>query len=286
MPCYVTGGWSFRIAEEALLKMVQLLGANSYQVHICPGQYILVKEIIISNISPSKAAQRVNSNRSDLSELPNSDDHDALDADGDDDDDVDVDNGSVEVEGVVNNSKRTDGGEAGIHAKTVSEDANRQASEGMNDISQLECLEDLDVVDVVDDNVDDDDDDDDDSEVEAEYIERVIHLKCGNMFDIENIGTADIVMMETDVPSEQFDNLKQLLLRMKDHGRLLTYLDLRKVFDMKSRILPFKQLDDNRQQSDRYPTSWSVQRGHHFYLWTKVTLVESVTDNCHTYLDN
>ena len=253
-----------RIAEEALLKMVQLLGASSYQVHICPGQYILVKEIIISNISPSKAAQRVNSNRSDQSELPNSDDHDAQDADGDDDDDV---SGSVEVEGVVNNSKRTDGGDAGIHAKTVSEDANRQASEGMNDISQLECLEDLDVV---DDNVDDDDEDDDDSEVEAEYIERVIHLKCGNMFDIENIGTADIVMMETDVPSEQFDNLKQLLLRMKDHGRLLTYLDLRKVFDMKSRILPFKQLDDNRQQSDRYPTSWSVQRGHHFYLWTKV----------------
>ena len=275
MSCYLTGDWSFRIAEEALLKMVQLLGANSYQVHICPGQYILVKEIIISNISPSKAAQRVNSNRSDLSELPNSDDDD-----GDDDD-------SVDVEGVVNNSKRTNGGEAGIHAKTVSEDANRQASEGMNDISQLECLEDLDVVDVVDDNVDDgDDDDDDDSEVEAEYIERVIHLKCGNMFDIENIGTADIVMMETDVPSEQFDNLKHLLLRMKDHGRLLTYLDLRKVFDMKSRILPFKQLDDNRQQSDRYPTSWSVQRGQHFYLWTKVTLVESVTDNCHTYLDN
>ena len=158
MSCDVPGDWSFRIAEEALLKMVQLLGANSYQVHICPGQYILVKEIIISNISPSKAAQRVNSNRSDQSELPNSDDHDAQDADGDDDDDV---SGSVEVEGVVNNSKRTDGGDAGIHAKTVSEDANRQASEGMNDISQLECLEDLDVV---DDNVDDDDEDDDDSD--------------------------------------------------------------------------------------------------------------------------
>ena len=260
-----------RIAEEALLKMVQLLGANSYQVHICPGQYILVKEVIISNISPSKSAQRANSNRSDLSEQQNRDDDNNDGNDDDDDSDDDDSGGSVEVGGGVNSSKRTDGGEGGIDVTTAS-DANRPASEGMNDVSsQLECLVDLD-------NNDDDNDDDDcceeeeeEEEAEAEYIERVIHLKCGNMFDIENIGTADIVMMETDVPHEQFDNLKDLLLRMKDHSRLLTYLDRSKVFDMKSRILPFKQLDDNRQQSDRYPTSWSVQRGHHFYLWTKVS---------------
>jgi len=229
-----------RIAEEALLKMVQLLGANSYQVHICPGQYILVKEVIISNISPSKGAHRLHSNRSDLSELLN------------DDNDNDDDDGSIDV-------KRTDGGDSGEGFNTSAQDVNRQADDVTNDVSQLECLEDV-------------DDDDEEEYEEAEFIERVIHLKCGNMFDIENIGTADIVMMETDVPQEQFDNLKELLLRMKDHGRLLTYLDLRKVFDMKSRMLPFKQLDDNRQQSDRYPTSWSVQRGHHFYLWTKVSI--------------
>ena len=56
---------------------------------------------------------------------------------------------------------------------------------------------------------------------------------------------------------------------MKDYAGLLTYLDLRKVFDMRSRCLPFRQLEDNKNQADRYPTSWSVQRGHHFYLWKK-----------------
>ena len=30
---------------------------------------------------------------------------------------------------------------------------------------------------------------------------RVLHLCCGNMLDVKNICEADIVMMETDVPS-------------------------------------------------------------------------------------
>ena len=30
---------------------------------------------------------------------------------------------------------------------------------------------------------------------------RVLHLCCGNMLDVKNIREADIVMMETDVPS-------------------------------------------------------------------------------------
>lgn len=30
---------------------------------------------------------------------------------------------------------------------------------------------------------------------------RVLHLCCGNMLEVKNIRDADIVMMETDVPS-------------------------------------------------------------------------------------
>lgn len=30
------------------------------------------------------------------------------------------------------------------------------------------------------------------------------------------------------------------------------------------------QVDVNRPLSDRFPTSWSVNRGHHFFLWNKV----------------
>ncbi|CAM9445716.1 unnamed protein product [Pylaiella littoralis] len=32
---------------------------------------------------------------------------------------------------------------------------------------------------------------------------------------------------------------------------------------------PFRQVEVNRSLSDRFPTSWSVHRGHHFFLWNK-----------------
>ena len=130
-------------------------------------------------------------------------------------------------------------------------------------------------------DVDDDDDDGDEEEEEEEeeeeyeYEERVLHLQCGNMFDIKNIDIADVVMMETDIPTDLYPELQQLLSRMHDSSRLLTYLELRKVWmgvDGTQAGLPFKQLDLNKHLSDRYPTSWSVQRGHHFYLWNKVII--------------
>jgi hypothetical protein len=35
------------------------------------------------------------------------------------------------------------------------------------------------------------------------------------------------------------------------------------------------QVEVNQPLSDRYATSWSVHRGHHFYLWSKVMLTVS-----------
>jgi hypothetical protein len=137
-----------------------------------------------------------------------------------------------------------------------------------------------------------------------EFEERVIHLECGNIFNVVNIDIADIVMMETDFPSTLHGDLQTLLTGMHENSRILTYLDLRKVYssqspfrglssgspqaaasngdavddDQKGHInscslkCPFRQIDSNRHASDRYPTSWSVQRGHHFYIWKKVFL--------------
>lgn len=102
-----------------------------------------------------------------------------------------------------------------------------------------------------------------------EFVERVLHFQCGNMFDTPNIHTADIVMMETDVPVDTYPSLLQLLNKMKVGSRLLTYLDIRRLWDGSANF-PFRQREVNRNLSDRYPTSWSVQRGHHFYLWSKV----------------
>ena len=114
---------------------------------------------------------------------------------------------------------------------------------------------------------------------------RVLHLECGNMFDVKNINIADIVMLETDIPADILPDLHKLLGNMKPGARTLTYLDLRKTWMPSSTIstlsgcnigiqqLPFRQLEHNKNITDRFPTSWSVQRGHHFYLWSKVSLV-------------
>jgi hypothetical protein len=97
---------------------------------------------------------------------------------------------------------------------------------------------------------------------------RVLHLECGDMFEVQNVDIADIVMLETDIPASLQPDLCQLLGKMHDGARTLTYLDLRRIWTPGS--IPFRQLESNKHLSDRFPTSWSVQRGHHFYLWTKV----------------
>ena len=98
---------------------------------------------------------------------------------------------------------------------------------------------------------------------------RALHLECGNMFEVTNMGLADIVMLETDIPLDLHPSLCALLGSMHDGARTLTYLDLRKIWGFAGPF-PFSQLDSNRHLSDRFPTSWSVQRGHHFFLWRHI----------------
>ena len=54
---------------------------------------------------------------------------------------------------------------------------------------------------------------------------------------------------------------------MHDNARILSYHDLFKIWPLPS--FHFKQLDINCSLADRFPTSWSVQRGHHFFLFKK-----------------
>jgi hypothetical protein len=104
------------------------------------------------------------------------------------------------------------------------------------------------------------------------------------MFDISNIDFADVVMMETDIPAELQQDLQKLLSNMREGARILSYLDFRKIWDFGP--LPFQQMETNRNLSDRYPTSWSVQRGHHFYIWTKVKniFIQYIAITYHEYI--
>ena len=101
---------------------------------------------------------------------------------------------------------------------------------------------------------------------------RVLKMERGNMFDVSNIEMADIVMLETDIPPEYHPEICKLLSNLRKGARTLTYLDLRLIWPADEGDCQFamKQVDVNRLITDRFPTSWSVQRGHHFYLWSVV----------------
>lgn len=98
---------------------------------------------------------------------------------------------------------------------------------------------------------------------------RTLRLKCGDMLDVLDLYSADIVMMETDIPPHlQFDVCTLLQKQMHEGARILSYHDLFKIWPLPS--YPFKQFDINCNLTDRFPTSWSVQRGHHFFLFRKI----------------
>ena len=119
----------------------------------------------------------------------------------------------------------------------------------------------------------------------------VLQLQWGNMLQVHDLHEADIVFLETDgtfacladvkksahnraaafhatVAQDVYHSLCQLLLQIKEGGRILSYLDIRKIWDLGP--FPFHQLEVNRSLADRFPTSWSVHRGHHFYIWVRV----------------
>lgn len=78
----------------------------------------------------------------------------------------------------------------------------------------------------------------------------------------------EILCLASDFTKELYGDVCNLLNGMKEGSRALTYHDMRKIWE--SGPHPFKQMDVNRLLTDRFPTSWSVQRGHHFFLWTRV----------------
>lgn len=108
---------------------------------------------------------------------------------------------------------------------------------------------------------------------------QTLHVAHGNLFYTPDVDSADIIMLETEIPSDAFGQFSALLDSAKEGSRVLTYLDLRKVWQLPGRAFPFRQLESNRSFADRYPTSWSVYRGHHLFLWVKV--LKSASNSTH-----
>lgn len=86
------------------------------------------------------------------------------------------------------------------------------------------------------------------------------------MLLVDHIHLADIIMMETDLPSEIHRTTCELLCKMHDNAMILTYHDMKRIWAL-DKPCYLQQLEINKCLTDRFPTSWSVQRGHHFFLW-------------------
>eukprot|EP00944_MAST-04C_sp_MAST-4C-sp1_P002632 g2632.t1 len=98
--------------------------------------------------------------------------------------------------------------------------------------------------------------------------ERTLSFYRGDIFEFPNIENADIAILQTNFPEETHLKLSDFLMRLKTDCRLLTYLNLGTLYKGASHI--FDQMEVNRSMKDRFPTSWSIHRGCHFFLWVKL----------------
>ena len=77
-----------------------------------------------------------------------------------------------------------------------------------------------------------------------------MHLVWDNLLESSPyMQDADFVLLETDIPGDTMLRLACLLYQMKAGSRLLSYLDLHRVWDPHG--APFAQLEANRALSDR-----------------------------------
>lgn len=103
---------------------------------------------------------------------------------------------------------------------------------------------------------------------------RTINFEHKDLFLLEShrVHEADIIILETDIPVNKHRALFHMLSAMRSGARLLTYIDLSLAWgafgDVYGR-LPYEQLPINIPLSDRFATTWSPERGHHFFLWRK-----------------
>ena len=119
---------------------------------------------------------------------------------------------------------------------------------------------------------------------------RHLTLRFGDLLETPKIKQADIIIIQTDLPSVVHRPLVQLLnaQSIKTGCRMLSYLNLHDVWASIGAPFPFVQHRVNRSPHDRcvillqvpcsppvifltarlrFLTSWSYVHGHHFYVW-------------------
>lgn len=109
-------------------------------------------------------------------------------------------------------------------------------------------------------------------EEKADRPTRSIHFELDDFFlvDKKTVKAADIIIMETDISESKCRALFDLLSHMHVGAKLLTYVNLNDFWARIHEKVMFRQLTVNISLSDRFATTWSPERGHHFFLWEKL----------------
>ena len=117
---------------------------------------------------------------------------------------------------------------------------------------------------------------------------RELLFESGDMFATPHaeLAGADVVIMETCVPSALYGKLSRLLLNLRVGCRIVVFDDVNTIWAA-GRALeakaagaatqpplpptpPFSQMPANVPDSDRFPTSWAPEKGQHFFVYERV----------------
>jgi len=100
---------------------------------------------------------------------------------------------------------------------------------------------------------------------------RTLEFREQNLFDChDGLATADIIILETHFPKEIWPSICRYIAGMKPGSRVLTYENLHEAYGAIGDMgMPFEQQAINTRENDRFYTTWSPKRGHHFYTWTR-----------------
>jgi hypothetical protein len=99
---------------------------------------------------------------------------------------------------------------------------------------------------------------------------RSLEIVHGNLFELKPVyETADIVIIQTRFRNESFSDLCHLINQFKSGCRILTYENLDLVAAAVGVEVKCSQLPINKNDFDRFATSWSPSTGHHLFLYVK-----------------
>jgi len=94
---------------------------------------------------------------------------------------------------------------------------------------------------------------------------RTLEFRRGDLLQSADAEHAEIAILQTDFQEHTHDALARLLQRLSRGARVLTYVNLRRIWDCSLHPFPFTQFG----LQSRFPTSWSSKTGHLFFLWRK-----------------